>query len=148
MEYFRNYRGGYVRKIKDRLYKYFNLFDGHQLNKNSSIEQCNIWKARSEVEAARQQLFSLIDSENSDPSDIDPEDSITHMENIISDIFSDDELKIESNITFGMVVITMMLDPNYQRGDIDSAELANRMENWSGAPWDNKVKIRLINFVY
>ena len=132
MEYFRNYRGGYVRKIKDRLYKYFNLFDDYQLNKHSSIEQCITWKARPEVEAARQQLFASIDPENSDP--------ITHIENIVLDIFSREELEIKSNVTFGMVVITMMLDPNYQRGDIDSAELTNRMKNWSGAPWNNKVR--------
>lgn len=133
MEYFRNYRGGYVRKIKDRLYKYFNLFDTHQLNKNSSIEQCIAWKARPEVEEARQQLFTPIDSEDSNTI-------ITHIDSIISDVFSPEELEEEeSNAIFGMVVITMMLDPNYQRGDIDSAELINRMENWSGAPWNKKV---------
>ena len=33
----------------------------------------------------------------------------------------------------------MIFDPNYQRGDIDSAELVNRMNNWSGLPWTKKV---------
>ena len=35
----------------------------------------------------------------------------------------------------------MILDSDYQRGDIDSAELTNRMNNWSGAPWIKKVNI-------
>ena len=56
------------------------------------------------------------------------------MKNIISDIFSDDELKIKSNITFEMIVIMIMLDLNYQRDDINSIELDNRMENWLGTP--------------
>ena len=56
------------------------------------------------------------------------------MGKILSEVFSNEELKKESNLLFGMVVITMILDPNYQRGDIDSAELVNRMNNWSGLP--------------
>ena len=32
-----------------------------------------------------------------------------------------EELKKGSNILFGTVVITMILDPDYQQGDIDSA---------------------------
>ena len=124
MEFFHTYRGGYVRKIKDRLYKHFNLFDDHQLNKNSSAEECIAWKSRPVVETARQQLFTPI---------IPDDPNLTaHVDSILSDVFSYVEL-------FGTVIVTMMLDLNYQRGDIDSTELVIRMENWSGAPWDEQV---------
>jgi hypothetical protein len=132
MEYFRTHRGGYVRKIKDRLCKHFNLFND-QLNKNSSVEECVAWKSRPEVEVARQQLFASINPNDSNP--------ITYIDNILSEVFSYEELKKESNVLFGMVVITMILDLNYQRGDIDSAKLIKRMENWSGAPWNKQVFI-------
>lgn len=132
MEYFRNYRGKYVRKIKDRLHKHFNLFDG-QLNQHSTVEECEAWKSKPEVEIARQQIFAPINPEN--------QDSASHLEKILSDSFSYEELKKGSNILFGTVVVTMILDPKYQRGDIDSAELIKRMNNWSGAPWTKKVII-------
>ena len=125
MEYFRNHRGRYVRKIKDRLHKHFNLFDG-QLNQRSSNDECVTWKAKPEAEIARQQLFTPIDPE--DPN------AISHLEKILLDSFSHEELKKGSNLLFGTVVITMILDSDYQRGDIDSAELINRMNNWSGVP--------------
>ena len=106
MEFFQNHREGYVRKIKDRLYKHFSLFDGH-LSEHFSIEQCTIWKTRPEVEVARQQLLNLFNLENSTTE--------THMGKILSEVFSHKELKKESNLLFGMVVITLILDPNYQR---------------------------------
>ena len=89
-------------------------------------------KAKPGAEIARQQLFAPIDPENPN--------AISHLEKILLDCFSRDELKTESNLLFDTVVITMILDPDYQRGDIDSAELINRMNNWSGVPWTKKVK--------
>jgi hypothetical protein len=137
MEYFRNHRGKYVRKIKDRLHKHFNLFDG-QLSQHSSTEECVTWKSKLEAEIARQQLFTPIN----------PENSTSHLEKILLDAFSQEELKKGSNILFGTVIITMILDSNYQRGDIDSAELINRMNNWSGAPWIKKVTKVIVYIIY
>jgi len=130
MEYLRNLRGKYVRKIKDRLHKHFNLFDG-QLNQHSSIDECVTWKLKPEVKLARQQLFTSTNTENPNTA--------SHLEKILIDCFPHEELKKGSNILFGTVVITMILDPDYQRDDIDSAELINRMNNWSGTPWAKKV---------
>ncbi len=89
MEYFRTYRGKYVRKIKDRLHKHFNLFDG-QLNQHSSAEECVTWKSKPEAEMARQQLFVQTNPE-------DP-DATSHLEKILLDSFSVDSQNLISSL--------------------------------------------------
>ena len=74
------------------------MFDS-QLNQHSSIEQCIAWKERPEAEAARQQLFTSIDPENSD--------TITH--------FFTRRIKEESNALFVIVVITMSIIKPYKK---------------------------------
>jgi hypothetical protein len=64
---------------------------------------------------------------------------MSHLEKILLDAFSQKELKKGSNILFGTIIIIIILDSNYQQGDINSAELINQMNNWLGMSWIKKV---------
>src|SRR5688572_6461279 len=81
----------------------------------------------------RQQLFI--------PTNPEDPDAISYLEKILLDSFLHKELKKGSNLLFRTVIITIILDSNYQQGNINSAELTNRMNNWSGTSWIKQVNI-------
>ena len=65
MEYFRNHRSSYVRKIKDAVYESFNLFP-YKLNKFASPEDVRNWKESDRIKQARRNLWIKMDDDDPD----------------------------------------------------------------------------------
>ncbi|CAB4383652.1 unnamed protein product [Rhizophagus irregularis] len=120
LEYFRNYRSSYVRKIKDAVYATFNLIS-HKLNKFASPTEVRSWKESEQVKQARSNLWNKIDNEPNSPSLI---------EDILRKVFMKEELQNENNIKFGITVAWMLLDPSYDQVEISSSKVQERMDKW------------------
>lgn len=121
MEYFRNYRSSYVRKIKDTVYAVFNLFTCKP-NKFTSSEEVRRWKESETVKNARLNLWNKMDN--------DP-DLLYFIEFILQRSFSKEELQIMVNVKFGITVILMLLDPTYDQPEVLSSKVQERMGKWN-----------------
>ncbi|CAB4385770.1 unnamed protein product [Rhizophagus irregularis] len=63
LEYFRNHRAAYIRKIKDATYMFLNLFSC-KLNKFATSEEVRCWKESEKVKQARGNLLNYTCSRN------------------------------------------------------------------------------------
>lgn len=120
MEYFRNHRSSYVRKIKDTVYAVFNLFTCKP-NKFTGPEEVRRWKESETVKNARLNLWNKMDN--------DP-DSLYFIEFILQRSFNKEELQIMDNVKFGITVILMLLDPTYDQPEVSSSKVQERMGKW------------------
>ncbi|PKB93126.1 hypothetical protein RhiirA5_387384, partial [Rhizophagus irregularis] len=120
LEYFRNHRSSYVRKIKDTVYTVFNLFTCKP-NKFTGPKEVRRWKESETVKNARLNLWNKMDN--------DP-DSLYFIEFILQRSFSKEELQIMDNVKFGITVILMLLDPTYDQPEVSSSKVQERIGKW------------------
>lgn len=125
MEYFRNHRAAYIRKIKDAIYTFLNLYS-NKLNKFTSPEEVKRWKESERVQQAKNKLCNRLD-------DDDP-DSPYIIEVILQKTFNEEELQNKDNVIFGITVILMFLDPTYDQAEISSSKVQERMNQWESDP--------------
>ncbi|CAB4381520.1 unnamed protein product [Rhizophagus irregularis] len=121
LEYFRNHRAAYIRKIKDATYMFLNLFSC-KLNKFTTPEEVRCWKESEKVKQARGNLLNRVDSKDLQSPRI--------IEAILQRTFNNEELQNENNIIFGITVTIMFLDPTYDQAEILSSKVQERMNKW------------------
>lgn len=120
LEYFRNHKSSYVRKIKDAIYMYLNLFSC-KLDQFAGPEEVRNWKSSEKVSKARHDLWSKIG---------DNPDSPYTIEAILQKVFTEEELQNKDNIKYGVTVAWMFLDPTYDQVEISSSKVQERMNQW------------------
>ena len=125
MEYFRNHRGSYVRKIKEAIYVLLNLFS-YKLSQFANPEEVRHWKESERVKQAKIDLCNKIDNNDADSSYI--------IESILQKAFNEEELQNKDNIIFGITVILMFFDPTYDQAEIVSSKVQERMNKWDSDP--------------
>lgn len=121
LEYFRNHRAAYIRKIKDAIYTFLNLFS-NKLKKSASPEEVRSWKETEKVKQARNNLLNRIDDKDLQSPRI--------VEAILQKTFNKEELQNRNNVIFGITVTLMFLDPTYDQAEISSSKLQERMNKW------------------
>lgn len=82
LEYFQNHKSSYIRKIKDAIYMYLNLFSC-KLDQFAGPEEVKSWKRSEKVTKARHDLWSKMD---------DNPDSPYTVEAILQKVFTKEEL--------------------------------------------------------
>ncbi|CAG8609864.1 10607_t:CDS:2, partial [Funneliformis caledonium] len=115
----------YIRKIKDSIYIFLNLFS-QKLKKSASPEKVRHWKESEKVKQARNNLLNRMDKDNSNSPHI--------IEAILQKTFNKEELQNSNNIIFGVTVILMFLDPTYDQAEISSSKVYERMNKWESDP--------------
>lgn len=106
LEYFRNHRSFYVRKIKDAIYNIFNLFS-YKLDQFASPTEIVQWKKSERIIKARHDLWKKIDDSD--------QKSPCIIEVILQRAFNKEELQNENNVKFGVIVALMFLDLTYDQ---------------------------------
>ncbi|CAG8730040.1 12994_t:CDS:10, partial [Rhizophagus irregularis] len=91
LEYFRNHRSFYVRKIKDAIYNIFNLFS-YKLDQFASPTEIVQWKKSERIIKARHDLWKKIDDSD--------QKSPCIIEVILQRAFNKEELQNENNVKF------------------------------------------------
>ncbi|CAB4493789.1 unnamed protein product [Rhizophagus irregularis] len=124
LEYFQNHKSSYVRKIKDAIYIYLNLFSC-KLDQFARPEEVRNWKKSEKVIKARHDLWHKM---NDDP------DSPYTIESILQKVFIEEKLKNKDNIKFGVTVAWMFLDLTYDQIEILSSKVQERMNQWDSNP--------------
>ncbi|CAB5387972.1 unnamed protein product [Rhizophagus irregularis] len=125
LEYFRNHRSFYVRKIKDAIYNIFNLFS-YKLDQFASPTEIVQWKKSERITKARHDLWKKMDDSDQKLPCI--------IEVILQRAFSKEELQNENNVKFGVIVALMFLDPTYDQIEILSSKVQERMNQWDSNP--------------
>ncbi|CAG8758364.1 14351_t:CDS:2 [Rhizophagus irregularis] len=124
LEYFQNHKSSYVRKIKDAIYIYLNLFSC-KLDQFAGPEEVRNWKKSEKVIKARHDLWHKMDD--------DPDSPYT-IESILQKVFIEEKLKNKDNIKFGVTVAWMFLDLTYDQIEILSSKVQERMNQWDSNP--------------
>ena len=142
LEYFRNHRSFYVRKIKDAIYSIFNLFS-YKLDQFSNSIEVIRWKKSERITKARCDLWKKIDE--NDPN------SPCIIETILQRVFTKEELQNKNNIKFGVIVSVMILDPTYDQVEIVSSKVQERMNKWESDPiiqrWVSSILFNFVDFI-
>ena len=136
MEYFRNLRSSCVRKLKDAVCVFLNLFSD-KLSQFASSEEVRRWKESEKVKQARRNLWNKIDNSNPDSPYI--------IEVILQKTFTKEELEYKDNVIFGVTVISMYLDPSYDQAEISASKVEERMKQKNLDPFIKKLVINLFS---